>query len=161
VETLRWGDDDQLMAALGEAVRLGDPPPEFVAAGRAAYAWRTIDAELAALTYDSAAELCTTATRAQAAPVRALTFAAADVTIEVELTGDALLGQVCPARDGTVDVERSPDAGAGPADGGRAGAPVAVDEVGYFVVRPLPAGPFRLRYRRPGGVEVVTGWITP
>ena len=52
----QWGDDDHLLAALGEAVRAARAvPPEFTAAGQAAFTWRTIDAELAALTFDSAA----------------------------------------------------------------------------------------------------------
>ena len=49
-----WADDDQLFAALKEAVRAARAvPPEFVEVGKSAYAWRNIDAELASLTYDS------------------------------------------------------------------------------------------------------------
>jgi hypothetical protein len=46
-----WTDDDQLMAELGDALRHGRAAPsEFVAAGKAAYMSRNIDAELADLT---------------------------------------------------------------------------------------------------------------
>jgi len=36
-----------------------------------------------------------------------------------------------------------------------------VDEIGCFVVEPVPAGPFRLRFRLADGIDVMTGWITP
>ena len=47
-------DDDELLAALGEAIRAREEVPEwFVETGKNAYAWHNIDAELAQLTYDS------------------------------------------------------------------------------------------------------------
>ncbi|GAB3955588.1 hypothetical protein GCM10029976_098820 [Kribbella albertanoniae] len=50
-----WNDDGQLLEALRDAlVTEQEVPRAFVEAGKAAFAWRTIDAELAALTYDSA-----------------------------------------------------------------------------------------------------------
>ncbi len=52
-----WSDDDQLLEVLRDALTTArEVPPGLVAAGKAAYSWRTIDAELAALTYDSAWE---------------------------------------------------------------------------------------------------------
>jgi hypothetical protein len=69
-----WADDDQLFAALKEAVRAARAvPPEFVEAGKSAYAWRNIDAELASLTYDSTRDLVPSV-RAETASIRALTF---------------------------------------------------------------------------------------
>jgi len=48
-----WNDDEKLIEALREAFASADDvPAAFVEAGKAAFAWRTIDAELAALTYD-------------------------------------------------------------------------------------------------------------
>jgi len=35
-----------------------------------------------------------------------------------------------------------------------------VDEIGSFAVDPIPASPFRLRFRTTGGIDVLTGWIT-
>jgi hypothetical protein len=35
-----------------------------------------------------------------------------------------------------------------------------VDEIGCFAVDPIPASPFRLRFRTTDGTDVVTGWIT-
>ena len=80
-----WNDDDQLLEVLREAVTIArEMPADFVAVGKAAYAWRTIDAELAALTYDSAwqtEEL--SLTRAESAELRMLTFASEGLTIEL------------------------------------------------------------------------------
>ncbi|HEU4424951.1 MAG TPA: hypothetical protein VFR67_20680 [Pilimelia sp.] len=149
-----WSDDEQLLASLTAALRAGsEVPREFVETGKAAYAWHNIDAELAALTYDSDLdELALAAvTRAQPAPLRALTFASAELTIELEVTPDALLGQIVPAQAGRVTAHLQ---------SGQLRSE-AVDEMGAFVFRPMPAGPFRLRYRAGSGADIVTGWITP
>ena len=50
-------DDEQLLAALREAMRAREAVPAgFVETGKSAYAWHNIDAELAQLTYDSSRE---------------------------------------------------------------------------------------------------------
>jgi hypothetical protein len=154
-----WRDDDELLAALADAVRAASAVPrEFVEAGQAAYAWRAIDAELATLTYDSAAAQATpdrglaqAGTRAEPAALRALTFAAGDLEIEVQIGADGLLGQVVPPQAGQVRAEPA----SGPA------AVAAVDEVGWFEIRPVPAMPFRLRVTAGDRADVLTGWITP
>lgn len=47
--------DEELLAELGAALRTAEEVPAgFVNAGKAAFAWRGVDAELAALTFDSA-----------------------------------------------------------------------------------------------------------
>ena len=52
-ESTAW-DDEELLAALRQALRARQAvSPGFVEAGKGAFAWRTIDAELAQLTYDS------------------------------------------------------------------------------------------------------------
>ena len=82
-----WADDDQLFATLKEALRAGRAvPPEFVEAGKSAYAWRNIDAELASLTYDSTRDLVSSV-RAETASIRALTFTSAHLIIELEVSG--------------------------------------------------------------------------
>ena len=35
-----------------------------------------------------------------------------------------------------------------------------VDEAGFFAVKPIPPGPFLLRFRTTDGAYVMTGWIT-
>ena len=148
-----WDDDDALLAALEDALESADPiPREFFEAGRLAYAWHDIDAELAALTYDSAAEeeRLPALTRGEPAGLRSLTFAAADVTIEIEVTHDALIGQVVPPQPGELEVRGV----------SRRVATVPIDELGCFVVRPIPSGSFRLHCHMAGDTGVLTGWIT-
>jgi len=148
-----WHDDDELLALLGRALRVAPGAPrEVVEAGKAAWAWRNIDAELAALTHDSLLDdaLATAATRAEPAPLRTMTFQSAELAIEVEVTDDALLGQFVPAQPGQVEVVVQ--------QGGSTA--LTVDEVGFFVVRPTPSGPFRLHCRTAEGTSVVTDWTT-
>ena len=145
-------DDDQLLALLQQATREGqEVPPEFTEAGRNAFAWRGIDAELAQLTYDSELDRDAAAgVRAEAASIRALTFTSPHLTIELEVGDDSLLGQLVPTGEGTIEVLTQ----------GGGTTLIPVDEVGCFPVRPIPASPFRLRCRTAAGPSVVTGWIT-
>ncbi len=148
-----WTDDDQLLELLRDALRTTrEMPAGFVDVGKAAYAWRTIDAELAALTYDSAwdaEEL--TLTRAESAMLRTLTFSSDALTIELELTPHEVLGQISPPQGGTVRLATdSEDVGTTP-----------IDDLGFFILRPAPNHPFRLVCQIAVGVTVLTGWISP
>lgn len=143
-------DDDQLLAGLGNAVRARQAVPDaFVEVGKGAYAWHHIDAELAQLTYDSKTHQ-TAAVRSETAPIRALGFTSAHLSMELEVTEDCLLGQVIPPRAGTLEAQT----GAG------ASTETTVDEIGCFAVDPIPASPFRLRFRAADGTDVLTGWVT-
>ncbi|GAA3631239.1 hypothetical protein [Microlunatus ginsengisoli] len=124
-------------------------PAHILEAGYAAFSWRTIDAELALLTYDSTAPGALAGARSQQASLRAMTFASASCTIELQLDGDAVLGQLIPA------------------DGGgalslllRDGTSTAIpyDELGCFTVTPSPGEAFRLQLS--GDPAVITDWIT-
>lgn len=144
--------DDELMDELREALAdRAAVPPEFIAIARSAYAWHHIDAELAQLVYDSRddAEL-SASLRSETAVIRALTFAAPLFSIEVEVTDDALLGQLVPPQPGTVEVQ---------ALTGEC-ADAEIDEVGCFAVEPKPDGRFRLRFHTSGQPDVLTGWLT-
>jgi hypothetical protein len=144
--------DEQLLAALREAARRRQAvPEEFVAAGKSAFAWRDIDAQIAQLTYDSIRDDQLAATvRSETASIRALVFTSAHLSIEVEVTEDCLVGQIVPPQEGTVEAQaRAGGARVSPVDG-----------TGCFVVEPLPAGAFRLRCRMADGLDVVTGWVT-
>jgi hypothetical protein len=144
--------DDVLLAALREALAAREAvPAAFVEAGKSAYTWRHIDAELAQLTFDSFrdAEL-TASTRSESATIRALTFQSARFTIEVEITDDTLLGQLIPPQGGTVEMQTQ---------AGHISA-TSIDEVGCFAIEPKPDSPFRLRLRTEGQADVVTGWLT-
>lgn len=140
-------DDDRLLAELGEAHRLAAAVPAgVIAAGRAAFAWRTVDAELAALTYDSVGAGLV-GTRAELATLRALTYATRELTIELELTSEGLLGQLIPAQPGQVQLHGQ-DGSVRTAD---------IDELGWFAIRPAPSGMCRLRLRT-ADTTVLTEW---
>jgi hypothetical protein len=144
-------DDDELLAALGEAIQAREEVPEwFVETGKNAYAWHNIDAELARLTYDSSRDRDAVAmVRSEAASIRALTFTSAQLSIELEVTGGSLVGQIIPPRAGTLEVHTTAGVASSP-----------VDEIGCFAVTPIPNSPFRLRCRTEDGTDVLTGWIT-
>ena len=154
-----WMNDDQLLAALGVALRSeSDVPAEFVAMGRTAFAWHGIDAELAALTYDSAgegaegaegAEAAAAGLRSEPASLRFLTFASERLTVELEVTDEALLGQFVPPGPGRVEVRA--------ADGTAVTA--VADAVGGFAIRPVPRGSFRLCCRGTNGANALTSWL--
>ena len=144
-------DDEELLAALGEAIRAREAVPEwFVETGKNAYAWHNIDAELAQLTYDSHTDRERAAVvRSETASIRALTFTSERLSIELEVSESTLVGQVIPPQAGTLEVHTTVGVTTSP-----------VDEIGGFVVEPKPASPFRLRFRASDGTDVLTGWIT-
>jgi hypothetical protein len=143
--------DDDLLAELAAALAPPSAPDAVVQAALAAYTWRTVDAELAALAYDSSLSPGMTAgVRGAEAALRTLTFQARQVSIEIEVDSGGLVGLVIPSRSGTVEVH----AAQGIQD------TVDVDDVGAFAVRPLPTQPFRLAYRTADGVVVTTRWVT-
>jgi hypothetical protein len=150
--------DEQLVAALGEALRAEDPvPPELLAAAKATWTWRTIDADLAELVADSALEGAAVRGPAGAATAtgpRILTFAVGALTLVVEVAEQRdrrrLLGQIVPPR--RADVELDHAAGT---------VTVAADELGRFRVEDFPTGPVRLSLRFPDDPgRVVTSWVT-
>ncbi len=145
-------DDEELLAALRHAHRArGAVPADFVRAAKDTFTWHSIDAELAQLTYDSFRELAdATGTRTEAASIRSLTFSSANVAIELEVSDDALLGQIVPPQAGTLVVQTT---------AGRETSTTA-DEIGCFSIEPIPSGSFRLRCRTETGTVALTGWIT-
>lgn len=151
--TSEWlNDDDALLAAVKHALREAqDVPDAFIETGKTSYAWHNIDAELAALTYDSAEDqLAGTATRAEPAALRTLTFEARNLTIELEFISDVLHGQLVPPQPGTMELRQASGAV----------ATAEVNSVGYFTIAPLPAGTFRLHCRTADGTAILTDWIT-
>jgi hypothetical protein len=144
-------DDGQLLAELHEATRaVHETPAGFYRSGRAAFSWRNVNAELAELSYDSAAQPggALAGTRAEPAALRTLTFAAAGVTIEIELKAAALQGHVVPPGSGEIDVQLR--------DGQTETVPV--DDDGWFLAARPAAGLFRLHLRRADGGTAITMW---
>jgi hypothetical protein len=155
-----WSDDDRLLAELAAAARAADSVPESVRRiGHAAWAWRTVDAELAELQGDSriagADPVGLRADRpagVEPSGPRMLSFAAGSLSVELELDQDALRGQLIPPQAAVVRVR--------PQSGGL-GEEVPVDAIGWFVVAPAPTGRFRLHVRTAAGEAVITDWIDP
>ena len=151
IQVLEGWDDEQLLTALGEAIKARDAVPSwFVQTGKNAYAWHNVDAELAQLTYDSRTDADEMAVaRSETASIRALTFTSAHLSIELEVANGSLFGQVVPPQAGTLETRTKAGMTTSP-----------VDEGGFFAVEPIPTDPFRLRFRTTGGADVMTGWIT-
>lgn len=144
--------DDDLMAALGTALRTADPVPERVLhAARGAYTWRTIDAELAELVFDSAAELTGVRSEEQA---RQVTFQAPGVEIEVMLVDGStrrIVGQLVPAMESTIELTG--------VDVDRVVATTS-DDLGRFTFDEVPPGPVRISVVGDGGTPTVhTEWV--
>jgi hypothetical protein len=147
-----WVDDDELLlAALGDALLAREAVPDwFITAGKDSFAWYGVDAELARLAADSALLATSSTTRAEPAEVRALTFAARELTIQLELAPHGLHGQLVPPQAGEVELEL---------DGGGS-VRVTADELGYFAFGQAPTTTFRLRCRTVRNAVVSTSWIT-
>jgi hypothetical protein len=154
--------DDALLHELdGLLARLDPVPPELLDRVRLAFCWRTVDAELAELSFDSLVDrdgaLAVRSAMDLDLEPRMLGFGAVvdgeDLSIELEVTTVGgtccLVGQLWPAGSATADVQT----GAGET------ASVPVDELGRFVVEPVPQGPVRLRVRH-GDRVVQTTWVS-
>jgi hypothetical protein len=146
------GDDEALLAALRQAVDgMRDVPPDFVEAGKKAFAWYNADAELAELTYDSARDSAApAAVPAETASARALRFTAAHLAIELKVAADSLVGQVTPGQSATITVQRH--------TGDE--TELSTDAIGCFSVDPVPPLLFRLHVQAGPDVDVLTSWIT-
>ncbi len=155
-------NDDDLMQALGRAVQVSEPvPAEVVAAAKASFTWRTLEAELAELaelTFDSLADAdALVGVRGPGGP-RALTFEHDDVVVEVEVTEDGarrtLVGHVTPSPVDWVELHQA---------SGTEPVRFEADSFGRFRVPGIAAGPFRLLCRFRQGAPrpvMLTQWVT-
>ena len=136
-----------------------DPVPQLLEDGaRAAFTWRTVDAELAELMRDSAEassseEEVGSLVRGGHGP-RQLSFESPKLGIELEVTATGprerrLEGQLLPPADATVTIERP----------GEDGLSVQSDELGRFVLDGLRAGVMRLLVAL-GGALIAIPWTT-
>jgi hypothetical protein len=148
---------DALLDELRALGRVADPLPERVAfAAKASLSWRTIDAELAELTYDSVLDDDRLALVRGHQAGRLLTFTTPALTIEVQVTSKGtdrrLAGHLAPAQPAVLLIRHA---------GGTSEAEVDAD--GRFRTEPLPAGPLALVCRvgdEPDGPTVQTEWVT-
>jgi hypothetical protein len=152
----REPDDAWLEEELrGLAARLEPVPDRLVQAAVDAYAWRTVDADLAELVFDSLADQDEAALVRGPQQERLLSFRAGGLTIEVEVTAAGpsrrLIGQLVPPQRAEVQIRHQDEV-----------VTLITDEFGRFIAESLPAGPVSLRcgpadqaHRSP----VVTDWV--
>jgi hypothetical protein len=139
--------DDGVLEDLRLAAGILDPvPAELRQLAVEAYALHDIDARLAELTFDSLVDAIPV--RGATDPPRMLTFHTGDVTVDVEVTSQGLMGQVLPPQPASIEVLSGP----------RAGTSLVADDMGRFTAEVAPAGPFALRLWA-GGEVVVTEWL--
>jgi len=151
--------DDELIARLRRIAGQVDPVPQsLLSAARAAFALRDIDARVAELVRDSLVDAPATPVRAagtaRGEEARMLSFEAAGTAIECEVMARAgerdIRGQLSGSQAATVAAEVA----------GRPPVSVSVGAHGWFTVRGLPPGPFRLRCQLADGATLVTSWTS-
>jgi hypothetical protein len=140
-------DTGLLEEELRQAAAILDPvPAELRRIAVDAFALHDLDARVAELTFDSLVDAIPV--RGETDPPRMLTFRADDVTLDVEVTADGLIGQVLPPGPARIEVLSGP----------LAHVPLTADDMGRFTGEAPPTGPFALRLRT-GREVVVTEWL--
>ncbi len=146
-----FGDDEFDVALLEEELRQAaailDPvPAQLRQIAVDAFALHDLDARIAELTFDSVLDAIPV--RGVTDAPRMLTFRAGEVTVDVEVTAQGLMGQVLPPQQAWIEVLGGP----------QSAVPVVADDMGRFTSDAPPSGPFALRLRT-GGEVVVTEWL--
>ncbi len=141
-------DDDALLDELRAALQqAGTPTPLMTAAGEAAFSWRSIDAELAVLTEESAAAESAVVRGGSASP-RTLEFQGTHLSVEIEEAEAGLVGQLVPPTPGQITL-------LGPT--GELGQATA-DELGCFTLDHPSGELVRVRCETPSGA-LITEWF--
>ena len=145
----RWSSDDVLLADLQAALAQAGVGEADLEAGRSALGARTVDSELAALTYDSLVDDHAAERGAPDAP-RRLVFNAGSASVELDVLPDRIVGRLVPGMAADVVVQsRSQQLGRTTADDA-GGFTVALAARG-LLVRVRCSGPSR---------TLVTDWVT-
>lgn len=141
-------DTGLLEEELRQAAAVLDPlPPALLQIAVDAYALHDLDARVAELTFDSLVDAIPV--RGATDVPRMLTFNAGEVTLDVEVTAEGLMGQVLPPQSARIEVLGGPQS---------ATTPLTADDMGRFTADTPPSGPFALRLHT-GGDVVVTEWM--
>lgn len=145
----RWDDDRNLLNDLSDALHEASLASTIAEYGKGAFAWATVDQDLvlASLNFDSSLERVS-ARRSDGSDGRVLVFAAAPLSLEIEVMPDHMTGQILPPGPGEVQVETS--------DG--ITHHVEANDAGFFYIPRKPVGSVRLRCDTPAG-RLVTGWV--
>jgi hypothetical protein len=149
VNSPRWNDDDELLEELRGALREAPVPENIIRAAQAAFAWRTVDADLELLSLEADSGLTGAAQIRGGGPGRpqALVFHGERLSVEIEIDETGIVGQLIPPQPGRVTLVT--------ADGPQ--ATTNADEVGCFTLPAPGAGPMRLDCQLDGG-RFVSEW---
>jgi len=149
-----WHNDDEaLVQELREAVAArASVPDHAMESAKAAFDWRYVDDELELLTlsYDSLLAGSPGVRGPALDTTRMLVFDGEQLTIDLELGAEMLMGQIVPARLDRVFLECAD----------RRTVECHVDDAGFFLLRRPDRGPIRLKCQHGEGAGVVTEWIT-
>lgn len=139
--------DEVLMEQLRAALAGAAVSEQHRRAAQGAFAWRTIDEELLALSHDSlvAADALV---RSATDPARILSYEGGGVQLELELSGGQLTGQILPGQACRITIQ-TPNAEPRTVD---------VDDSGFFEVADVPSGPVRFRVELADQV-LTTPWL--
>ena len=140
----------EILEILGRALEHADPVPISVTeAGKSAFTWLTIDAELAELVFDSARDELV-GVRSETLAERQLTFQSPNVEIEIMLVGDTrhLVGQLVPAQEADVTLITELES-----------TDAKTDHLGRFDFTGVEPGRIRLQVRTADGPSITTQWF--
>lgn len=143
-------EEERLLADLKDALLAAQHPRAelIIANAQDAFSYATLDDELAHLVYDSMLEDELVGSVRATDSSRMVIFECQALTMELEIRGRDVVGQIGPPGPATVIVES--------ADG--AMAEVHADGLGCFTARVSdPGGPLRFRVSRPGS-SAITEW---
>lgn len=143
-------EEERLLADLKDALRAAQHPQAglIIANAQDAFSYSSMEDELARLVYDSMLDGDLVGSVRAADTSRMVIFECEAMTLEMEIRGRDIIGQIGPPGPATVIVEAS-DA---------AMTEVHADELGCFIARlDSPTGPLRFRVSRPGS-SAITEW---
>jgi hypothetical protein len=142
--------DDELEGQLRYAAELLDPVPErLLRDATAAFTWRTVDAELASLVFDSVDAGAIRGARDTRLFIFEGTRGSAEVEVSVDPAGGRrLVGRVDPVRPARIECRC-----------GEQQTSTTADELGRFTLTAPPTGPFRLLCQFEDGT-LVTEWVS-
>ncbi len=140
--------DDRIQEMLAAMMAAGDPVPySVIHAAKEAYTWRTIDAELAELVFDSSLEQLAGVRGSES--TRQVTFRAPGVEIEIMVMAEGsrrLVGQLVPPQQATIELRVEGNV-----------RETGTDGLGRFSFTDVPTGPVQIAVNTPSG-QVVTEW---
>ena len=142
-------DNDLLEETLRQAAAIMDPvPAQLQQTAVEAYTLYSLDTQLAELTFDSLVHGIPV--RGAVDTPRMLTFRADELTVDIEVTAQGLMGQVLPPQGARIEVLSGPQLASPPA--------LTADDMGRFAGELHVTGPFALRLRTDAEV-VMTEWL--